>query len=73
MSGSVLAHLFVKRSRATNDPGTDHLLTFVVRYTLPVAVVGIVGACSAQVSFRSSSTGSFTRLTARGATTPRSC
>jgi hypothetical protein len=36
-----VAHLFVQRSRAANDPSTDHLLTFAVRYTLPLAIVGI--------------------------------
>lgn len=30
--------------RAATDPSTDHLMTFVMRCTLPLAVVGIVAA-----------------------------
>jgi len=32
----------MKPARAANDPSTDPLLTFGMRYTLPVALVGIV-------------------------------
>jgi len=32
----------MKRAKAANDPSTDPTITFAMRYTLPVALVGIV-------------------------------
>ena len=31
----------IPRMRTTNDPSTDHLFTLIMRYTLPLAVVGV--------------------------------
>ena len=32
----------MKRAKAANDPSTDPIVTFAMRYTLPVALVGII-------------------------------
>ena len=35
--------LLLRRSRAANESSTDHLLTFDMRFTLPLVVAGIAG------------------------------